>query len=178
MNAILGIGIVRQIHEFRGSESFPEHIQSLLMPNLKNTIERVRVVVADDNKQVRDMVVKLLSPEFEVIGTASDGAAALEMVMLLEPEIVVLDITMPVISGIETSAQLKRKGSNVKTVFLTVHEDPDYIRAALKSGASSYVVKSQMATDLSTALQTALKGNFFISPCCAMTDGTTDLLAD
>lgn len=117
------------------------------------------------------MVVQLLTPDFEVIGTAADGSAAFEMVMLLNPEIVVLDISMPVLSGIEAAAEMKRKGSSAKAVFLTVHEDPDFVRAALSSGASGYVVKSQMATDLHTAIKMAADNEFFISPCCALTDG-------
>jgi DNA-binding NarL/FixJ family response regulator len=140
------------------------------MAKLTKTVKRVRVVVADDNKQVREMVVKLLAPDYEVIGTAADGAAAFEMVLLLEPEVVVLDITMPIMSGIEASTQLGIRGSNARRVFLTVHEDPDFIRAALTSGASSYVVKSQMATDLFVAVRSALDGHFFISPCCAMSE--------
>jgi DNA-binding NarL/FixJ family response regulator len=142
------------------------------MPNLTNTAQSVRIVVADDNKQVRDTVVELLNPEFQVIGTASDGAAACEMVMALNPDVLVLDITMPGISGIETAARLKQNDANVKIIFLTVHKDPDYVAAALRSGASGYVVKSQLATDLTIALRSAMKGNVFISPSSAMSDGS------
>lgn len=117
------------------------------------------------------MVVHLLTADFEVIGTAADGAAAFEMVMLLNPEIVVLDISMPILSGIDAAAAMKKSGSKAKTVFLTVHEDPDFVRAALTFGASGYVVKSQMATDLAAAIRVAIGGNFFISPCCALSEG-------
>lgn len=139
------------------------------MPTSNNKKGRVRVVVADDNKQVRDKVVQLLRPNFEVIGTAEDGRAACEAVFLLEPEIIVLDISMPVMSGIEAAVEMKKKGSNVKTVFLTVHEDPDFVRAALGAGASGYVVKSQMATDLNAAMLAAIDGHLYISPSCALT---------
>ncbi len=132
------------------------------------------MAVADDNKEVREMVLHLLTPNFDVVGTASDGAAAVEMVMLLDPEIIVMDISMPVMSGIEAAAGIKSKGSKAKTVFLTVHDDPDFVRAALKVGASGYVVKSQMATDLNTALRVAMEGNLFISPCCALSEDTLD----
>ena len=131
---------------------------------------RVRVVVADDNTKVRAAVVELLSPLFEIVGTAADGSAACELVMLLNPEIVVLDISMPILSGIEAAEELKRKGSGAKAVFLTVHDDPDFVRAALSSGASGYVVKSHMAVDLPAAIRVAIDGNFFISPCCALSD--------
>jgi len=138
------------------------------MPKSDEKVKRVRVVVADDNKNVRDTVVRMLQQEFEVIGTATNGSAALEMTMFLAPEIVIVDISMPVISGIEAANEIRRKGSKAKLVFLTVHEDPDFVRAALKAGASGYVVKSQMATDLVVAIRAAVEGNFFISPSCAL----------
>lgn len=130
-------------------------------------LERVRIVIADDNKQIREMVVNLLAPDFEVVGAASDGAAAIEMVILLDPEIVVLDISMPNLNGIETAARLKKRGSQAKTVFLTVHEDQDFVRAAMGCGASGYVVKSRMATDLHPAIRAATEDKLFISPTCA-----------
>lgn len=132
--------------------------------------ERVRVVVADDNEQVREKIVQILPPGFEVVGAAADGGAAFEMAMLLKPEIIVLDISMPVVSGIEAVAKLRSNGSTVKSVFLTVHDDPDFVRAALKAGASGYVIKSRMANDLGPAIQAAVEGNIFISPCCSLSD--------
>ncbi len=139
------------------------------MPTQSKKNERVRVVVADDNKEVRDKVVQLLRPDFDVIGTAGDGGAACEAVFLLKPEIVVLDVSMPVMSGIEAANEMKRKGSTTKTVFLTVHDDPDFVRAAIDAGASGYVVKSQMATDLIIAMRAAADGRLFISPSSALT---------
>jgi len=91
---------------------------------------RIRVVIADDNKEIRDKVIQLLQPEFEVVGSARDGGSACEAVMLLKPDIVVLDISMPVMSGIEAAKKLKKKGSKTRTIFLTVHDDPDFIQAA------------------------------------------------
>jgi len=130
---------------------------------------RIRVVIADDNKEIRDKVIQLLQPEFEVVGSARDGGSACEAVMLLKPDIVVLDISMPVMSGIEAAKKLKKKGSKTRTIFLTVHDDPDFIQAALRAGAVGYVVKSQMATDLLTAMRSATEGDLFISPSCTLT---------
>src|SRR3982751_4344641 len=113
----------------------------------------VRVVVVDDNVLMRDKVVQLLQPGYEVIGTAADGPAALEIITLLEPEIALMDISMPGISGIEVASKLKEKDSPVKVVFLTVHDDFDFVRAALNVGAFGYVVKSHMATDLTAAMR-------------------------
>lgn len=127
-----------------------------------------RVVVADDNRQMRDKVVNLLSPRYEVVGAAADGKAALDVVKLLKPDIAVLDISMPIISGIDVAAEMKASGSHTKVVFLTVHSDPDYLVAALNVGASGYVVKSQMAEDLFSALSEASNGGIFISPTCEM----------
>ena len=136
-----------------------------------------RIVVADDNRQMRDKVVNLLTPRYEVVGAAADGKAALEVVKLLKPDIAVLDISMPIISGIDVAAEMKRSGSPTKVVFLTVHSDPDYLVAALYVGASGYVVKSQMAEDLFTALSEARSGGIFISPTCEMR-GQPDEIVD
>ncbi len=139
------------------------------MPILKEKKGRIRLVVVDDNKDVRDKVIQLLQPDYDVVGTACDGNSACEAVILLEPDIVVLDISMPVMGGIEAAQKIKKKGSNASIIFLTVHDDPDFVRAALKVGASGYVVKSQMATDLLAAVDAAIEGKHFISPSCTLT---------
>jgi DNA-binding NarL/FixJ family response regulator len=141
------------------------------MPTQNEKIRRIRVVIADDNKQMRDKVVQLLQPDFEIVGTAADGNAAVEVVLLLQPEIVVLDISMPIRNGIEAAIEMKKKSSPSKTVFLTVHDDPDFVRAALNAGASAYVIKSQMAKDLTAAMLAVSEGRLFISPSCAITEG-------
>jgi len=129
----------------------------------------IRVLVVDDNMQMRHKVVQLLKPDFEVVGTAADGKSALDLVMVLKPEIVVLDISMPILSGIEVASEMKQNESEAKIVFLTVHEDPDFVKAALNVGASGYVIKSQMAMDLLSAMRAASEGHAFVSPSCALT---------
>jgi len=138
------------------------------MPIKDRKSDRIRVLVADDNKEIRDKVVQLLRPEFDVVGTADDGDSACEAIILLKPEIMVLDISMPTMSGIEVAKEIKLKGYKTRTVFLTVHEDPDFIKAAIKVGASGYVIKSQMARDLISAMQATTEGKLFISPSCAL----------
>jgi DNA-binding NarL/FixJ family response regulator len=128
-----------------------------------------RVVIADGNREVRDKVVQLLQPDFDVVGAAADGKAALEVVMLLKPELVVLDISLPRMSGMEVLSEIKKRGTNAKIVVLTVHEDPDFVKAALQAGASGYVVKSHMAAELVPALSSANEGGVYISPSCAIT---------
>lgn len=116
-----------------------------------------------------DKVVLMLETDFEVVGTAADGSAALEMIQLLKPDIAVLDISMPNMTGIEVADELRKNGSNVKVVILTVHDDPDYVRAVLSAGAAAYILKSHMAVDLQAALSAVTLGNIFISPNCVMT---------
>ena len=152
-----------------GSEEgtyFQKSYKPMLRPSGQKS--GIRIVAADDNRQVRDKIVQLLKENFEIVGTAADGKAALELVLLLEPEVVVLDISMPVMSGIEAAAEIRNKSSKTKIVFLTVHDDSDFVKAALNVGASGYVVKSQMAIDLPAAISAATDGNKFISSNCAV----------
>ncbi len=142
------------------------------MPTLKEQKGRLRVVVADDNQDIRDKVVQLLQPDFDVIGTANDGISACEAVLLLKPDIVVLDVSMPAMSGIEAAEKIMSNGSTTKTIFLTVHRDDDFVRAAMKAGASGYVIKSHMASDLVAAMNAAAEERLFISPSCTLTSNS------
>src|SRR5262245_19004448 len=94
---------------------------------------------------------------------ASDGQSLIEKVEQLEPDLILLDISMPVLNGIEAARQLRSVGSRAKIIFLTVHEDADYVRGALLAGAQGYVVKSRLATDLRVALVDVLAGRTFVS---------------
>jgi DNA-binding NarL/FixJ family response regulator len=127
-------------------------------------VTRPRVLLADDHKEVCDNVVRLLSPEFEVVGVVQDGRELLSTESDMLPDVCVIDISMPIICGIEAARMLKASGSKARIVFLTVHEDPDFVRAALDIGALGYVVKSRIASDLCTAIRVALSGGSFISP--------------
>jgi DNA-binding NarL/FixJ family response regulator len=129
-------------------------------------VTRTRILLAEDHKDMRDRVVRLLEPEFEVVGAVGDGLALLAAELRMNPDVCVLDISMPKISGIDAATQLRKRGSTVKVVFLTVHEDPDFVRAALATDALGYVVKSRMASDLSSAIKEALAGRLFVSPTC------------
>ena len=125
---------------------------------------RARILLADDHKEMRDRVVRLLEAEFDVMGAVEDGGALLEAASKIKPDVCVIDISMPVLSGIEAAAQLKKNGSTAKVIFLTVHDDPDFVQAALETGALGYVVKSRMASDLRAAIKGAMAGRLFISP--------------
>jgi DNA-binding NarL/FixJ family response regulator len=127
-------------------------------------LERVSVLLADDHDDFLATAVRHLEPHFDVLNAVSTGEALLDQAAKLEPDLVVLDISMPALSGIETARRLKAAGSPARIVFLTMHADPDYIRAAFETGALGYVVKSRLATDLLPCLREALAGRPFVSP--------------
>ena len=129
-----------------------------------NALTKLRVLVAEDHVVVRTSVVRLLSKYYDVVGTVSDGQALLEAVEKLEPDVLVVDFSLPVISGFEAANILKRTERPSKIVFLTVHNDPDFVRAARDAGALGYVLKQQMNTDLLEAIDKASAGECFTSP--------------
>jgi DNA-binding NarL/FixJ family response regulator len=133
---------------------------------LKTKIENknIHVVVADDHKPMLDIMVKLLTPHFEVVGTAADGKAALEMIEILKPDIAVLDISMPFKTGIEIAADLKTSGSEVKVVLVTAHDDEYFRRAAISVGASAFIKKTRLGDELIPAVESAYAGKVFRSP--------------
>ncbi len=106
----------------------------------------------------------MLESEFDIIGTVTNGQALLDEAAVLDPDIVILDITMPGHPGIGAARRLRETGSHAKIVFVTVHEDPDFIREALATGALGYVVKPRLASDLLAAMREALEGRSFVSP--------------
>ena len=124
----------------------------------------VRLLLVDDNPAVHHQVIQLLPREFEIVGTLGDGAGLREAVRNHQPDIIVLDITLPPVSGIALASQLRTAGCVAKVVFLTVHSDRDYVRAAFAAGAAAYVVKTRLSLDIVVALRAALRGERFISP--------------
>jgi len=131
-----------------------------------------RVVLADDLTPVLSTVTKLLGGSFEVVGTASDGQSALDTTLRLDPNLLVLDISMPGMSGIEVARELKRRGNNAKIVFLTVHEDSDILATCLAAGGQGYVLKVLMETDLIPAMNEALLGRPFVSRFSSLQDNS------
>jgi DNA-binding NarL/FixJ family response regulator len=126
-------------------------------------VTRARILLADDHKGMRDRVVLMLEHEFEMLEPVKDGQALLEAASRLEPDVCLMDISMPIINGIEAAIQLRENGSKSKIIFLTIHEDTDFLVAALKAGASGYVVKPRMASDLRVAVKEVLAGRTYIS---------------
>jgi DNA-binding NarL/FixJ family response regulator len=131
---------------------------SITNPKIKIEKKRFRVVVADDSKPMRETIVKVLTPYFDVVGTAADGRTALEMIRQLKPDIAVVDMSMPLKTGIEIAADLKTSAPEVKVVIISTHYDEAYIRAASDAGALAYVVKTSLGDQLIPAIESAYAG--------------------
>jgi DNA-binding NarL/FixJ family response regulator len=127
-------------------------------------LSRPRVLLADDHVSVVERVSALLQPDFEVIGAVSNGKELLSESGRLHPDVIVLDISMPELSGIEAVHELRNSGSGAKVVFLTVQTRVEFVHACLAEGALGYVTKSRLTTDLIPAIRDALSGRRFISP--------------
>lgn len=127
-------------------------------------MKRVRLILADDHPAILETVTRLLERQFEIVGTASDGQTLIEDAARLKPDVVIMDISMPILSGLEAARKLMEAGCTTKIVFLTVHNDPDIVRACLNCGAFGYVVKPRVATDLVLAIRDAVAGDIFVSP--------------
>lgn len=125
---------------------------------------RPRVLLADDYPEMLERVFQLLQGNFDVIGMAQDGEQAIASAVNLNPEVLVLDISMPFLNGFQVVSRLRDSGCRAKVIFLTVHEDREYVDAAFSVGALGYVLKSRVASDLIPAIQGALQGCRFTSP--------------
>ena len=134
------------------------------MPSSITSSEPVRVLLVDDNQAILARVETVLSPACRVVGSATDGTTAVKAALSLEPDVVVLDISMPGMSGFEVAARLRTEGSSAAVVFLTVHDEEELISAARQSGGMGYVVKPRIGTDLLTAVKEAHAGRPFTSP--------------
>jgi DNA-binding NarL/FixJ family response regulator len=124
----------------------------------------VSILLADDHPGFPGLVEDLLKPTFEVIGIVFDGESLVQASSRLNPDIILTDISMPILSGFEAVDRLRKWGSTAKVIFLTAHSDPDFVRAGLATGASGYVFKLRVATDLLVAIREVLEGHIFISP--------------
>jgi DNA-binding NarL/FixJ family response regulator len=127
-------------------------------------VNKIRVVLADDHPEMIVKVRRTLDEGFEVINVVQDGNQAVDAVLMMDADVLVLDISMPVLDGLKAANRLREACCRTKIVFLTMHEDRDYVAAALSAGASGYVTKARLTADLVHAIHEALSGNIFVSP--------------
>lgn len=126
-------------------------------------VDRIRVVLADDHREVIATIRGILGDEFDVIEAAENGRQAVTAVVALDPDVFVTDISMPLLNGLQAARSIQKTNPRVKIIFLTIHEDRDFIAAAFSAGATGYVTKRRLSTDLVLAIQEALKGRAFVS---------------
>jgi DNA-binding NarL/FixJ family response regulator len=130
-------------------------------------VSRPRVLLADDHRLVAEGLKSLLSVEFELVGVVEDGRALVEAARKLRPDVIVADITMPHLNGIDALAQLKQDDEQVRVVFLTMHPEVAYARRALEAGALGYVLKHSAPAELIAAIRAALDGKTWLTPAVA-----------
>ncbi len=129
-----------------------------------NLPRRPRVLLADDHLLVAEALKSLLSEEFDLVGVVEDGRQLLEAAATLRPDVIVADITMPQLNGIDALVRLRELGDHVPMVFLTMHRDVTFARRALEAGASGFVLKHSASTELITAIHAALDGKTYLTP--------------
>jgi DNA-binding NarL/FixJ family response regulator len=123
-----------------------------------------RVLLADDHQIVLDGLNSLLAGEFELVGAAKDGHELVSLARALQPDVIVADISMPLLNGIDALRKLREEGVTAKAVFLTMHPDVTYLSRAMDAGASAYVLKHAASDELVAAIRSALRGETFVSP--------------
>jgi DNA-binding NarL/FixJ family response regulator len=126
-------------------------------------VDKVKILLADDHRIVLEGLKNLLEADYDVVGMAEDGQSLVKEALRLRPDVIITDITMPSLNGIDAVLQIRRKGLNPKVIFLTMHNDAMYAKEVLDTGASGFVLKHSASSELITAVQEALQGNTYIS---------------
>ena len=130
-------------------------------------MRKFRVLLADDHKIVLEGLKSLLEPEFDLVGRVEDGSALVKEAERLHPDVIVADISMPLLNGIEAVRQIKKTDDRIKVVFLTMHPDVAYATRAFEAGASGYVLKRSASRELITAIKDAMKERTYVTPMIA-----------
>jgi DNA-binding NarL/FixJ family response regulator len=123
-----------------------------------------KVMLADDHKVFLEALRLLLERHFDIVGTATDGVALFEGAKVIRPNVIVIDLAMPLLNGLDAARKLKQVLPDVKLIFLTVNEDPDLAMQAMREGASGYVLKKSAAAELLQAIHAAIKGKTYVTP--------------
>jgi DNA-binding NarL/FixJ family response regulator len=127
-------------------------------------MKHTRVLLADDHPLTLEGLRAFLEPHLQSVGTVTDGRALVEAALRLKPDLIVLDITMPLLNGIDAAIQIKKSLPGVKLLFITMHVSPAYLEAALNAGGTGYVLKSAAREELLDAIQRVLRGDIYVSP--------------
>jgi DNA-binding NarL/FixJ family response regulator len=138
-------------------------------------MQRLRLVMADDHVLVVEGIRRILDRDYEIVAVVPDGRAAVEAAAKLKPDVVLLDIAMPLLNGIEAARQIRGLDSPAKIIFVTMQTDRDYVRVAFRAGASGYVLKQAAPSELTEAIRTVVGGGLYLSPTIAP-KGPQDLL--
>lgn len=123
-----------------------------------------RVLLADDHVLVAEGIQKLLEPEFELVGIVADGRSLVAAASKLQPDIAVVDISLPLLNGLDASRQVKKAHPDIKIIILTMHSEPNFVTQAFRVGVSGYVLKQSVGSELVQAIREVLKGRTFVSP--------------
>jgi DNA-binding NarL/FixJ family response regulator len=127
-------------------------------------VATITVLLADDNAAILSYLREELSKEFSIAGTVENGADAVRAVQIYDPDVLVLDISMPVLNGLQVATRLREIHPQTKILFLTVDEDPEYVSAGFAAGANGYVTKRRLTSDLVNAIREVAAGRIFLSP--------------
>lgn len=127
-------------------------------------MQRIRILLADDHNLVAELCKKLLETEYDVVGIATDGRALVRAASELKPDVIIADIGMPLLNGLDAAHQVKQKLPAVKIIFLTMNPDPDIAAEAFRRGASAYIVKTSAASEVVASVREVLRGRTYISP--------------
>jgi DNA-binding NarL/FixJ family response regulator len=145
-------------------ETLPEFERRDIEPAVRKLVSRLRVLLADDSAAVESGIRRLLEPEFDVVGSVGDGRSLLNAAKKLRPDIIIVDILMPGMSGLEAVRQLRKRRLGGIAIFLTVLGDKTLIEEAQKAGAKGYVLKSSADRDLVDAIHAVSAGRLYVSP--------------
>lgn len=127
-------------------------------------MHRPSILLADDHTLIIEGFRRILEGRYNLVGTATDGRALLDSAKTLQPDIIILDVSMPLLNGIDAAAQIKKMCPHTKLIFVTMHADTDYVRAAFEAGASAYVLKRSAVDELEQAIRAVLAGHSYITP--------------
>lgn len=130
-------------------------------------MKRPRLLLADDHTLVLEGLRKLLEPHFELVDSVEDGRALMRRAQQLKPDVILLDISMPLLNGIDAARQLRKSLPHTRIIFLTMHAEPDYVTEAFRAGASGYLLKRSAASELVNAVHEVLKGRYYVTPLVA-----------